>query len=114
MSEALLEVRNLRTCFHMEEGSIAAVDGVNFHVIPGEAVGLVGESGCGKSVTALSVMRLISPPGEIEEGEVFFKGELWTAVAERGRVKPGEEVVINKVDGLTLYVTKKPKKAKGK
>jgi membrane-bound serine protease (ClpP class) len=47
------------------------------------------------------------------EGEVFFKGELWTAVSEKGRVKPGEEVIINKVDGLTLYVTKKPKKPKG-
>ena len=47
------------------------------------------------------------------EGEVFFKGELWTAVSEKGRVKPGEEVIINKVDGLTLYVTRKPKKPKG-
>jgi len=47
------------------------------------------------------------------EGAVFFKGELWTAVSEKGRVKPGEEVIINKVDGLTLYVTRKPKKAKG-
>ena len=82
MSEALLDVRNLRTCFHMEEGSIAAVDGVSLHVMPGEAVGLVGESGCGKSVTALSVMRLIYPPGKIEEGEVIFKGKNLLKISE--------------------------------
>jgi membrane-bound serine protease (ClpP class) len=56
-----------------------------------------------------AVVRVALEP----EGEIFFKGELWTAVSEQGRVKPGEEVIINKVDGLTLYVTRKPKKAKG-
>jgi membrane-bound serine protease (ClpP class) len=52
-----------------------------------------------------AVVRVALEP----EGEIFFKGELWTAVSEKGRVKPGEEVIINKVDGLTLYVTRKPK-----
>jgi membrane-bound serine protease (ClpP class) len=56
-----------------------------------------------------AVVRIALAP----EGEVFFKGELWTAVSEKGRVKPGEEVIISKVDGLTLYVTRKPKKPKG-
>ncbi len=73
--EPLLEVRDLRTYFHSEEGTGLAVDGVSFHVDRGETLGLVGESGCGKSVTALSVMRLIpQPPGRIETGSIQLKG----------------------------------------
>jgi ABC-type oligopeptide transport system ATPase subunit len=60
--EVLLEVRDLRTYFFTEEGVVKAVDGVSFHVRRGEILGLVGESGCGKSVTSLSIMRLITPP----------------------------------------------------
>jgi oligopeptide/dipeptide ABC transporter ATP-binding protein len=68
--DALLEVRNLRTSF----GSVHAVDNVSFTVRRGEAVALVGESGCGKSVTAMSIMRLVASPGRITAGEVRFKG----------------------------------------
>ena len=68
----LLEVKNLKTHFFTEDGVVHAVDGVDFNVYPGEILGLVGESGCGKSVTSLSVMRLVSPPGKILEGEMLL------------------------------------------
>ena len=70
----LLEVKNLRTYFYTEDGVVHAVDGVDFVVYPGEVLGLVGESGCGKSVTSLSIMRLISPPGKTLEGQVLLDG----------------------------------------
>ena len=70
----LLDVRDLRTYFYTMDGVVKAVDGVDLHVQPGEVFGLVGESGCGKSVTSLSVMRLIAHPGKIESGEVWFDG----------------------------------------
>ncbi len=74
--EPLLEVRDLRTQFFTQDGIVRAVDGVSFHLMPGETLGLVGESGCGKSITALSIMRLIpSPPGKIVSGEILFEGE---------------------------------------
>jgi oligopeptide/dipeptide ABC transporter ATP-binding protein len=73
---ALLDVQNLKTYFHTEYGLVKAADGVSFHVNQGEIIGLVGESGCGKSVTILSVMQLIpSPPGEKVGGKVIFDGK---------------------------------------
>ena len=72
----LLEVKNLRTYFFTLDGVVKAVDGVSYDLNEGETLGLVGESGCGKSVSALSVMRLIpDPPGKIIEGEIFLDGE---------------------------------------
>ncbi|PKB64889.1 MAG: peptide ABC transporter ATP-binding protein, partial [SAR202 cluster bacterium Io17-Chloro-G3] len=72
----LLEIKNLSTNFYTVEGVVKAVDNVSYDLEPGETLGLVGESGCGKSVSALSVMRLIPwPPGKIESGEVLFEGE---------------------------------------
>jgi peptide/nickel transport system ATP-binding protein len=74
MEERLLEIRGLRTEFRTDEGTIPAVDGVDLYIRPGEILGVVGESGCGKSVTSLSVMRLIpSPPGKVV-GEILFEG----------------------------------------
>ncbi len=70
----LLEVRNLKTHFFTEDGVVKAVDGVDFDVFPGEVLGLVGESGCGKSVTSLSIMRLVGQPGKVVEGEILFDG----------------------------------------
>jgi oligopeptide/dipeptide ABC transporter ATP-binding protein len=70
----LLEVKNLKTHFFTEDGVVHAVDGVDFVVYPGEILGLVGESGCGKSVTSLSVMRLVSLPGKVLEGEILLDG----------------------------------------
>lgn len=73
--EVLLEVKDLRTHFHTRAGVVRAVDGVNLTVKRGEVLGLVGESGCGKSVTSFSLMGLVPPPGRIESGEVLFKGQ---------------------------------------
>ena len=71
----LLEVRNLQTQFKTRAGLVRAVDGVSFHLDCGELMGLVGESGCGKSMTALSIMRLIASPGKIVGGEINFDGK---------------------------------------
>ncbi|MSP23016.1 MAG: ABC transporter ATP-binding protein [Dehalococcoidia bacterium] len=71
----LLEVKNLRTYFYTQEGVVRAVDGVSWDLNEGETLGLVGESGCGKSVTAMSILQLIpNPPGRIVEGEILFEG----------------------------------------
>ncbi len=70
----VLEVRDLVTHFHTRDGVVRAVDGVNLQVHRGEVLGLVGESGCGKSVTSLSIMNLVPPPGAIEGGQVLFQG----------------------------------------
>ena len=72
---ALLNVQNLTTYFFTDEGVVKAVDDVSFSLSKGEALGILGESGCGKSVTALSIMRLIQPPGKIIKGKVFFNGD---------------------------------------
>jgi len=70
----VLEVKNLKTYFYTEEGVVKAVDDVSFSVEKGKTLGLVGESGCGKSVTAMSISRLISPPGRIAGGEILLSG----------------------------------------
>src|SRR3954467_10331280 len=75
-AEPLLSIKNLHTFFYTEAGVARSVDGVSFDVGAGETVGLVGESGCGKSVTALSLLRLIRSPGRIEAGsEILFQGK---------------------------------------
>jgi len=79
---ALLAVRDLRTSFFLEDGEARAVDGVSFSLDAGRVLGLVGESGCGKSVTALSLMRLVPPPGRIVAGEVRFDGRDLLPIAE--------------------------------
>jgi oligopeptide transport system ATP-binding protein len=82
-AEALLAVKNLRTTFFTADGEVHAVDNVSFNVRKGEALALVGESGCGKSVTAMSIMRLVAPPGKITAGEVRFKGRNLAELSER-------------------------------
>ncbi len=80
----LLEVRDLRTYFYTDDGVVKAVDGVEFEVKAGETIGIVGESGCGKSITAMSILRLIqSPPGKIVSGEILFEGEDLVKVSEK-------------------------------
>ena len=82
-SSHLLDVRDLRTQFATNEGIVKAVDGVSFHLDEGEVLGLVGESGCGKSVSALSLMRLIpDPPGRIVGGQAFFEGQDLLSLSE--------------------------------
>ncbi len=85
--KTLLEVRNLKTYFFTEEGVVKAVDGVDFTVYPGEVLGLVGESGCGKSVTSLSIMRLVGVPGKIVDGEIFFEDRDLLKLPESEMVK---------------------------
>jgi len=81
--EKVLEVKDLRTYFYTEDGEVRAVDGLRYDVKKGESVGLVGESACGKSVSALSIMRLIPyPPGVIVGGEIIFKGQDLLQVSE--------------------------------
>jgi oligopeptide transport system ATP-binding protein len=81
--EKILDVKELRTNFYTDEGVVKAVDGLTYHINKGECVGLVGESGCGKSVSAMSILRLIPyPPGVIEGGEILFKGEDLLKVSE--------------------------------
>ena len=75
-AEPLLQLRELRTYFDTEDGTVKAVDGVNLTINRGETLGIVGESGCGKSVTAYSIMRLIpDPPGRIAGGQILFNGQ---------------------------------------
>jgi peptide/nickel transport system ATP-binding protein len=72
--EPLLSVRNLKTYFAQDEGTVKAVDGVSFDVAAGGTLGIVGESGCGKSVTARSILRIVDRPGRIVDGEIWFRG----------------------------------------
>jgi oligopeptide/dipeptide ABC transporter ATP-binding protein len=85
--QPLLEVKGLKTYFYTEDGVVKAVDGVDFYVKPGEVMGLVGESGCGKSITSLSIMRLISPPGKIVSGEILFEGKDLVRASEEEMIK---------------------------
>jgi peptide/nickel transport system ATP-binding protein len=89
----LLSVRNMITSFHTHDGIVNAVNGVDFEVFPGETLGLVGESGCGKSVTAMSVLRLLNPSTATTLGEVIFKGEnLLDMTPEKMRLIRGSEI----------------------
>src|SRR5688500_19602538 len=86
-NKPLLEVKGLKTYFYTEDGVVRAVDGVNFEVFPGEVLGIVGESGCGKSVTSLSIMRLISKPGRVDAGEILLDGENLLNMHEEEMIK---------------------------
>jgi oligopeptide/dipeptide ABC transporter ATP-binding protein len=94
MTEPLLSLRHLVTAFETDEGYLRAVDDVSFDVLPGRTLGIVGESGCGKSVTSLSIMRLIqSPPGFIEGGEALFEGrDLFEVPESEMRSLRGNEI----------------------
>jgi oligopeptide/dipeptide ABC transporter ATP-binding protein len=95
--QPLLRVDDLRTYFHTDEGTAKAVDGVSFEVAEQETLGIVGESGCGKSVTALSILRLIpDPPGRVEGGNVHFQGRdlLKLAEKEMRRIRGNEIAMI--------------------
>ncbi|HWP64117.1 MAG TPA: ABC transporter ATP-binding protein [Candidatus Binatia bacterium] len=95
-NDVLLEVRDLRTYFHVLDGTVKAVDGVSFSIRRGQTIGLVGESGCGKSVTALSIMRLLDiPPAEIASGEIIFEGrDLLTLSEDEMRDVRGNDIAM--------------------
>ena len=98
----LLEVKNLETHFPTRGGLVRAVNDVSFYIREGELLGLVGESGCGKSITALSVMRLIASPGRIAGGEILFKGENLLSVSdERMRDIRGNDIAMIFQDPMT-------------
>ena len=92
----VLEVRDLKTYFFTDEGVVKAVDGVSFAVERGKTLGLVGESGCGKSVTAMSISRLVSPPGRVVGGEVLLNGRNLVPLsdAEMRRVRGSQIAMI--------------------
>src|SRR6266850_2191681 len=96
METPLLEVRNMTVAFDTERGQIRPVRNLSISIFPGQTVALVGESGCGKSVTALSVLRLIpQPPGRILDGEVLLEGRNLLALEERGmRQVRGKEIAM--------------------
>ena len=96
MRDPLLAVDDLRVEFPTPKGSVRAADGVSFRVWPAEIVGLVGESGCGKSVTTLALLRLVRPPGRIATGSVLFKGRnlLTLSESEMRRLRGGEMAMI--------------------
>src|SRR3989454_1302474 len=98
----LLEVTDLRTHFQTRTGLVRAVDGVSFYLERGELLGLVGESGCGKSITALSIMRLIAPPGRIVGGEIIFDGKnlLKLSDAEMRQIR-GDDIAMIFQDPMT-------------
>lgn len=73
-ADILIDIRGLVTSFPTDSGNILAVDGVSFHINKGEIFGIVGESGCGKTMTALSIMKLVPPPGMVAEGQIVFEG----------------------------------------
>jgi oligopeptide/dipeptide ABC transporter ATP-binding protein len=98
----LLKVENLQTHFPTRAGLVRAVNGVSFHLDRGELLGLVGESGCGKSITALSIMRLIAPPGKIAGGEILFDGKNLLQLSEpEMRQMRGDDIAMIFQDPMT-------------
>ena len=83
MKEPLLSVRQLKTVFKTREAELVAVDGIDFDIFPGEILGLIGESGSGKTVSGLSILNLVSNPGRIAEGEILFKGRSLLKLSEK-------------------------------
>jgi peptide/nickel transport system ATP-binding protein len=87
-SKPLLDVRDLRTYFHVMDGTVRAVDGIEFSIAPGKTLGVVGESGCGKSVTALTILGLLDiPPAEVPTGQILFEGRDLLTMEEDERRK---------------------------
>jgi peptide/nickel transport system ATP-binding protein len=93
MDQPLLSVRDLKTFFIMDEGTAKAVDGVSFDVQPGQVVGIVGESGCGKSVTIKSVLRIVQKPGRIVAGEILFRRQKRNGRRAPNGPEAGTEIV---------------------
>src|SRR6516225_8131570 len=95
MAERLLEIRGLKTHFSSDEGTVHAVDGVDLAVERGETLGLVGESGCGKSVTAMSVLKLIpTPPGRIVDGQILWRGRDIMLSQDMQRIRSKEIAIV--------------------
>jgi ABC-type dipeptide/oligopeptide/nickel transport system ATPase component len=101
----LLQVKDLKTYFYTEEGVVKAVDGVTYDVQEGETLALVGESGCGKSVSAMSILRLIPfPPGRIVDGEVIFDADRRSTAADDRVIVGGVRVAVGRTAGVVPVV----------
>jgi oligopeptide/dipeptide ABC transporter ATP-binding protein len=101
-NQALLELRNLTTIFPTRRGEVRAVDGIQLTLKEGEILGLVGESGCGKSTALLSILRLVRPPGRVAKGQVFFRGRDLTALSDSEmRAVRGREIAMIFQDPLS-------------
>jgi len=103
MANHILEVKDLRTRFHIAEGTVHAVNGVSFHLNEGQTIAVVGESGCGKSVTMMSILRLLAtPPAEISNGQVLYRGQnlLQISESEMERLR-GSEIAMIFQDPMT-------------
>src|SRR5437763_14158923 len=95
MTEPILSVRDLETQFFTDDGVVQAVDGVTFDLMPGETLGIVGESGCGKSMTALSMLRLVPEPGRVTGGQVLYRGrDVLKMTGEEVRDLRGKDVAM--------------------
>ena len=102
MSQPVLQVKDLKTQFFTDDGVVQAVDGVSFDLHPGETLGIVGESGCGKSVTALSILRLVQEPGRIVGGQILFRGDdIVTLPDEEVREIRGKDIAMIFQDPLS-------------
>ena len=102
MSQPVLQVKDLKTQFFTDDGVVQAVDGVSFDLHPGETLGIVGESGCGKSVTALSILRLVQEPGRIVNGQILFRGDdIVTMSDEEVREIRGKDIAMIFQDPLS-------------
>ena len=102
LASTLLQVEDLHTQFFTSRGVVHAVDGVSFHVDAGETLGVVGESGCGKTMTALSILRLIPEPGRITSGRILFRGRDVTKMTdEEIRAFRGNDVAMIFQDPMT-------------
>src|SRR5207249_3804169 len=102
VSQPVLQVKDLKTQFFTDDGVVQAVDGVSFDLHPGETLGIVGESGCGKSVTALSILRLVLEPGRIVNGQILFRGDdIVTMSDEEVREIRGKDIAMIFQDPLS-------------
>src|SRR5512138_35347 len=105
MADFLLDVHDLQTQFRTQQGVVHAVNGVSFHLKEGETLGIVGESGCGKSVTVMSMLRLIpSPPGKVTAGQAFFQGKDLLTMSDEGiRHVRGAQISMIFQDPMTSF-----------
>jgi peptide/nickel transport system ATP-binding protein len=106
MPEPLLEVKNLKTYFLPDEGVVRAVDGASFTLYPGQTLGIVGESGCGKSVTARSILNLVEPPGRIISGEIILHDSF--GAQDLTKLKPDSQTMRSIRGAVIAYVFQEP------
>src|SRR5512146_1334657 len=110
--EPLLEIKGLKTYFFLDEGTVRAVEGADFSIMPGSTVGVVGESGCGKSVTAFSILQLIDHPGRIVDGQILWhrqtQGSCATEIVDLARLGPRSREIRSVRGGEIAMIFQEP------